>query len=313
MEHVKPLVSICCITYNHEKYIGQAIDGFLIQETDFPIEIIIHDDASTDGTADIIRKYAAKDDRIKPILRRENIKSTGVPIFPITFKVAKGKYITMCEGDDYWTDPLKLQKQVDFLEEHPDVNWVHTDFDWLDENTGSIIKNYYKSINYHLPKTYDLKYFFLNAKGRTLTACFRAAEVKGVDKLFMENEWTVGDTAVLLYVLKDKKIGFLEDSTGVYRRGRNTASAKINPVKQFEYWRNASHKVKLFFYDYYQIDDKKIRKHLSNEYYDSMFNVAVPAGKLKYVLKSFFYKLFNFRLTKSNIGHLIYSILNIKK
>ncbi len=116
MPNSNVLVSICCITYNHEKYIRDAIEGFLIQKTTFPFEIIIHDDASTDNTQKIIREYSNKENRIVSILRKTNIKSTGVPVFPFTFQKAKGKYIALCEGDDYWTDSLKLQKQVDFLE-----------------------------------------------------------------------------------------------------------------------------------------------------------------------------------------------------
>lgn len=119
-----PLVSICCITYNHENFIRQALDGFLMQQTNFPIEIIIHDDASTDNTANIIREYQGKHPHlIKPILQRENQYSAmGFGFISNVFKEAQGKYIALCEGDDYWTDPLKLQKQVDFLEENPEYS-----------------------------------------------------------------------------------------------------------------------------------------------------------------------------------------------
>lgn len=117
-----PVVSICCITYDHGSYIRQCIDGFLMQITSFPFEVIIHDDASTDNTAEIIKEYASKDSRIKAILRKENIKSTGVAVLPLVYKEAKGKYIAVCEGDDYWIDPYKLQKQFDFLETHPDFS-----------------------------------------------------------------------------------------------------------------------------------------------------------------------------------------------
>ena len=118
----KPLVSIVCESYNHEPFIRRCIEGFLMQKTDFPIEILIHDDASTDGSADIIRKYAEKHpDVIKPIYQKENQYSKGVRIWGnIQFPRAQGKYIAICEGDDYWTDPLKLQKQVDYMEKHPD-------------------------------------------------------------------------------------------------------------------------------------------------------------------------------------------------
>jgi len=116
-----PLVSICCITYNHENYIRDAIEGFLMQKTDFPFEIIIHDDASTDATADIIREYEEKHpDIIKPIYQTENQYSKGEKVALFTYKAARGRYIALCEGDDYWIDPLKLQKQITEMEKHPE-------------------------------------------------------------------------------------------------------------------------------------------------------------------------------------------------
>lgn len=112
------LVSISCITYNHAPYIRQCLDGFMMQQTNFAFEVLIHDDASTDGTTDIIKEYEAQyPDIIKPIYEEENqwVKGRrGSAVF--NFPRANGKYIALCEGDDYWTDPLKLQKQVDFLE-----------------------------------------------------------------------------------------------------------------------------------------------------------------------------------------------------
>jgi glycosyltransferase involved in cell wall biosynthesis len=113
-----PLVSVSCATYNHENYIRDAIEGFLMQKTTFPIEILIHDDASTDGTAEIIKEYEKMHpDLVLPIYQKENQYSKGIVISPtFNWPRAKGKYIALCEGDDYWTDPLKLQKQVDFLE-----------------------------------------------------------------------------------------------------------------------------------------------------------------------------------------------------
>lgn len=117
-----PLVSIKCMTYNHENYIAQAIDGFLMQRTTFPVEILIHDDASTDKTASIVHEYEIKYPKIiKVIYEKENqykIKKHHEKINALI----KGKYIAICEGDDYWTDSNKLQMQVDFLESHPDYS-----------------------------------------------------------------------------------------------------------------------------------------------------------------------------------------------
>ncbi len=121
------MVSICCITYNQEEYIRDALDGFLSQETDFSYEVLIHDDASTDGTADIIREYARQyPEIIKPILQTENQYAKGLTNVSGTYNFprAKGRYIAMCEGDDYWTDPHKLQRQADYMEAHPDCSLV---------------------------------------------------------------------------------------------------------------------------------------------------------------------------------------------
>lgn len=122
MENI--LVSIICNTYNHEKYIAKALDGFLMQKTSFQYEILVHDDASTDRTADIIREYEKKyPDRMFPIYQTENqySKRDG-SIGRIQYGRVRGKYIAVCEGDDYWTDPLKLQKQYEAMEQHPEAD-----------------------------------------------------------------------------------------------------------------------------------------------------------------------------------------------
>ena len=124
MESNQIMVSICCLAYNHEPYIRKCLDGFIMQKTNFKYEVLIHDDASTDQTANIIREYESKyPDIIKPIYQTENQHSKGVAISrKFQYPRAKGKYIAFCEGDDYWTDDNKLQKQVDFLEKNPEYS-----------------------------------------------------------------------------------------------------------------------------------------------------------------------------------------------
>ena len=117
-----PKVSVLCITYNHEKYIEATLDGFCRQVTDFDVEFIVADDCSTDGTQAIIKRYAARDRRIVPILHRKNLGVAGN--FESAAARAKGTFVALCEGDDYWTDPTKLQQQVEQMEGDPDLSIV---------------------------------------------------------------------------------------------------------------------------------------------------------------------------------------------
>lgn len=188
------MVTIRCLVYNHEPFLRQCLDGFVMQQTDFRFEAIVHDDASTDGSAAIIREYAAKyPDIIKPIYETENqySKRDG-SIRRIMNAHMRGKYVAYCEGDDYWTDPMKLQKQVDFLESHPDYVLCSHRFkiynqskqqmgdDWHDDITAPFSYNLNSLIHdnwYHTPVTVVYRYAafcmeeyekYKNAKDATL-------------------------------------------------------------------------------------------------------------------------------------------------
>lgn len=142
-----PLVSIVCITYNQELYLRQALDSFLMQAADFPFEVILADDCSTDGTRAICEEYSRKyPDFICYLCREKNIGVVANENCAI--QAAKGKYIALCEGDDYWTDPLKLQKQVAFMESHPEysvtfhryrIHYEKTDL-WMPDNAGQLFE-----------------------------------------------------------------------------------------------------------------------------------------------------------------------------
>ena len=117
-------LTIVCLAYNQVGFIRECLDGFVMQKTNFPFQVIVHDDASTDGTAEIIAEYARKyPDIINPVLQTENQWSQGVSIArDYIWPKINSEYVAICEGDDYWTDPHKLQKQVDFLDSHPDFS-----------------------------------------------------------------------------------------------------------------------------------------------------------------------------------------------
>ena len=216
-----PLVSILCATYNQKDFIAQTIEGFLMQKVCFPIEIIIHDDASTDGTAEIVKEYAAKHpDIIKPILQTENQHSKRNPIWKnFIYPAAKGKYYADCEGDDYWTDPNKLQRQVDFLESHLDYS--------LSTENGTVL---YTNTNVARPFSDEpehdvsLEDLLIRRRFPTASAVYRSEFLPE----FLQSKQPGFDTAMWAYLSTKGKIHFNPVISSVYRRGCGiTESNKI--------------------------------------------------------------------------------------
>ena len=207
----EPLVSISCITFNHENYIRDALEGFLMQKTDFDFEILIHDDASTDGTQKIIEEYAGKyPEIIKPILETENqyVKGRrGSLVFNIPR--AKGRYIAFCEGDDYWTDPRKLQKQVDFLEKNKDfIACVHRVKIMAEE--GRTVDDEYISPP-DIIRTKDLYTGWLFHINSLLVRNIREEFVQWSSSMYI-------DTAFSIMISQYGKIKGLPDVMSVYRK-----------------------------------------------------------------------------------------------
>lgn len=222
------IVSVSCITYNHAKYIRQCLDGILMQKADFQYEILIHDDASTDGTDDIIREYAQKYPTIiKPIFEKENQYSKGVPISAtFNYPRAEGKYIALCEGDDYWTDPYKLQKQVDFMESHPDYGLCHTMFQ----------SEPIRRITTQIPQNEQDNYLVDLVQGRyrigTLTVLYRKDTYNLLPFLWRNRKFLMGDYPQWIEFASISKIKYIPDCTGVYRVTSNSASHSTDIEKE---------------------------------------------------------------------------------
>ncbi|MED3781064.1 glycosyltransferase [Heyndrickxia sporothermodurans] len=201
------VVSVCVLTYNHEKYLRQALESILMQKTTFKYEILIHDDASTDSTQTIIREYALKyPEIIKPILQKENQYSKKIGIYhTYVYPNISGKYVAYCEGDDYWIDSEKLQKQVDFLEKYP--QYIATTHEcWEVDKEGNMISKHYFygnkkrvfTLKTHLEKNF--------LSGQTATLMLRREAILLQDpeiiKLYGELQATGDVKTTLLTVLK---------------------------------------------------------------------------------------------------------------
>ena len=208
---VKPKVSIWMITYNHEFFIRQAIDSILSQQTDFDFELVIGEDCSTDNTRKICEEYAFKHPKVINLL--PSVKNLGVNLnLKRTIDACEGKYIAMCEGDDYWIDPYKLQKQVRVLEELSHISLVYSNVTDLNDVTGEL-----RTLTFDDPTEIDLVY--LIKRGwfiRTPTIMFRNDLLEHFPKFYLKTYAT--DYFLQLLLAQHGKLYRIEDNTAVYRR-----------------------------------------------------------------------------------------------
>jgi len=263
-----PLVTIACPTYNHEKFIAQAIEGFLIQQTDFPFEIIIHDDASTDRTPEIIKAYAARyPDQIRPLLQTENQVSRGKhPLSGYIYPAARGKYIALCDGDDYWTDPLKLQKQVAFLEKNPDYGLIHTNTATFWENAGKRSRSH-KLDHYPNPPSGDIfEAMLVKNFISTLTVVVNTELLRTTVKNL--KSWIdprlYFDYSVWLEISRRTQIKYLNEITAVYRISALSLS-HTTCEKNKAVWNKRVFDAKMAFIRHYAVDSK-IERIVTQEY-----------------------------------------------
>ena len=269
------VVSIQCLVYNHAPYIRQCLDGFVMQKTNFRFEAIVHDDASTDGTQDIIKEYEKKyPDIIKPIYQKENQYSKGIPgyITNLVSSKCKGKYIAMCEGDDYWTDPYKLQKQVDYLDEHPECGLVYTNYKKYIQENQSFIEGQSKQSDF------DSLLFSNNIC--TLTTLYRkgiAEEYRSkYQKISISHSWKMGDYPLWLYIAAHSEIKYLEDVTGVYRVLSNSASHSQDYKKSLSFLLS-SYDIRFHFAKEYQKD--YLIKNIAGNEVKAIINISNKFNK----------------------------------
>ena len=231
----QPLVSIYCLVYNHGQFLRDCLEGFVKQQTNFPFEAIVHDDASTDNSIFIIQEYAEKyPNIIKPIYEKENLYSKDKNLLRATIlDKAQGKYIAYCEGDDYWTDPHKLQKQADFLESHPDYAMCFHPVNKV--MNGEVVGNDVHSLN-----ETDFCADQIIAYG----GCFCASPslmVRGDvsrDVPLFRQIADVGDYPLQVWAAHKGKVHYIPQIMGCYRIQANSWTANVKPGSNIAHLKN---------------------------------------------------------------------------
>ena len=221
---LSPLVSVCVLTYNHAKFIRQALDSVLMQQTNFPYEVVIGEDCSTDGTREIVLEYQARyPDRIRVLLSTINLghyTGNGRINLLRNFKACRGTYIAMLEGDDYWTDPLKLQKQMAFLEEHNEyVGCFHDTLIADEDGSSPQLWREYAMVDYQLSDTIS-----------TESLCHTSAFVYRSSALLSLPPWfrgvISGDMAMFFLVAMRGALRRIPEVMSVYRKHAGGVTAK---------------------------------------------------------------------------------------
>lgn len=249
---IEPVLSICCITYNHEKYIGKCLESFISQKVSFPIEIVISNDCSTDNTQEIINDFKER----YPALIRDISPSKNLGAinnFYYALSQCKGKYIAYCEGDDYWIDEYKLQSQIDFLEENSEYGMCYTRRkNYIQEKNvfQKRAREHIDSVGREIPDVYDLLNN-VNPIG-TLTVCMRKDlymdYIREVNP--SEKGWLLGDYPIWLWFSINSKIGYIPKETAVYRILSESASHSRDVEKEIRF-RESVQKIKEYYAEHY--------------------------------------------------------------
>lgn len=298
-EKENPVVSILCETFNQVSYIAECLESLVNQQTSFTYEILIHDDASTDGTDQIIREFQEKyPDMIKAIIQKENQYSQGVSIWK-TFQVPriKGRYLCICEGDDYWTDNHKLQKQFEFLENNPGYGMVYTKVRMYNQEKSTITGSYGSPYSSHT-EIFDRNLI------PTLSVMMKTEYFVDFLNFMQTNQlnkvWKMCDYPLWLWIAERSKIHFIDEYTAVYRVLNESMSHSVDEIKNYQF-RESYFDIQLFFLDLYKYDkalhqDKKVYENAINfrwearrlKQYDSLKKAAKYLSKQGYYWLSFY-------------------------
>lgn len=260
-----PLVTILCPAYNQEATIAEALDGIVMQRTSFPFEVIVHDDASTDGTAAVIRSYIARyPGIIRAIIQTENQYSRGGRIISThLLNECRGTYVAVCDGDDAWTDPDKLSVQIAYLESHPEASLCHTRARMFVQHLNTFAPD---TIGHECGTFERLLY---DPGIVNLTAVYRRSAVARYLKEIVPEgrHWKMGDYPLWLFIAKHEKIAFIDTVTGTYRYHPDSMSRSGDGSRTITFLQSQL-EVKEFFAARYPVPEKIRERYMLRFYYD---------------------------------------------
>lgn len=278
--------SVFMPTYNQKTFIAHAIEGALRQKTNFPFEIVIGEDCSTDGTREIV--FAYKDtypDMIRVITSDANVGPAANKSRII--EACRGKYIAFCDGDDYWHDPDKLQKQVDFLESHPGYGLVHTDFDKIKAKRNRCYSRWQHRCGNTPPEGSVYEVLLRNNFIATCTACARRELVDAwrLDPELNNPRIAQRDYSTWLFIALHANIGYIPDSTATKRELHESVSHSLNPRKQLDYYNSLKNLKEIFMARF--PCTAETRRVIHRDFYTTHLRRAYQAGDFPQARESY--------------------------
>lgn len=267
--NTNPLASVQMLTYNHAPYIRQALEGVLAQKTDFPFEIVIGEDCSTDGTRELVFDYQRRYPEIVKVVTSE--QNVGMHRNGLRMQHAcRGEFLAFCEGDDLWHDPAKLQTQVEFLVEHPDYGLAHCNYHSYEVATGKLRP---RAITGPEPPDDDNAYVQVMLRQRrilTLTVCVRR---ELLDRVTHEQpecndpQWPMGDTQRWFEICRLTKVKYFPQAMATHNFLPESASQSRDPMKAFRFTEKAGQLI-LHYLNKYPIApemDNRVRRRVAGE------------------------------------------------
>jgi glycosyltransferase involved in cell wall biosynthesis len=286
--NAKPLVSVQMLAYNHAPHIRKAVEGVISQRTDFPFELIIGEDCSTDGTRDIVFGYErAYPEIVRVVTSEENVGMHRNVLR--TQEACRGDILAFCEGDDFWHDPLKLQTEVDFLVQNPEYGLTHCNYDTYEVATGRLRRN---AITCQIPLQDDRAYVEVLLRRRrimTLTVCVRRNLLEAVVREQPEctdETWPMGDTQRWLEICRLTKVKYFPKAMATYNFLEESASQSRDPVKAFRFTEKAGELI-FHYLKKYPIQpelEKQVRQRIGREVL-AMAYLASDRDKASYWLR----------------------------